>query len=86
MMAGGDALENAKDMQAVISQMKPSSELCPGDHAYALLQGLGLAHMDAHLSRDEDAIAFLGQDLKSVMAARGVEVEILGNVGSKGST
>lgn len=76
MMAGGDSLQNAADMKAVIDRMKPSSELCPGDHAYALLRGLGLAHMDAHLSRDEDAIAFLDQDLKSVMAARGVAVEI----------
>ena len=52
-------------------------ELCPGEHAYALLQGLGLAHMDAHLRREPAAHAFLAQDVESVMSARGVKVRRL---------
>jgi predicted dienelactone hydrolase len=75
MLAAGAGGEGTPDFQAILGDMKSSAELCPGDHAYALLQGLGLAHMDAHLGGDEDARDLLAGDLKSLMAARGVAVE-----------
>jgi hypothetical protein len=55
--------------------LRPASELCPGAHAYALLQGLGLAHMDAHLSGHAGAAALLA-DAQDVLARRGIEVEV----------
>ena len=42
--------------------------------AYALLQGLGLAHMDAAVRDDSRARTFMAQDLVAVMADRGVKV------------
>jgi dienelactone hydrolase len=71
------SVEGAPDMTEVLAGMKASAELCPGEHAYALLQGLGLAHMDACLKDDADARAFMAQDLVGVMADRGVAVEML---------
>lgn len=64
-------------MAEAINRMKPSAELAPGDHAYALTCGLGLAHMDAHLRGDADATALLERDLSAVMAERGVKVSLL---------
>jgi hypothetical protein len=63
-------------MNAMFETMKTSAELCPGAHAYALTCGLGLAHMDAHLSQNPDAAALLKQDLVRVMSARGVAIEL----------
>jgi dienelactone hydrolase len=75
MMAGGDGMN--PDMKAMLDAMKPSSELCPGADAYALLQGLGLAHMDAHVRGSADAAKLLDQDLVELLAERGVAVTTL---------
>ena len=56
---------------------KPASELTPGDHAYALTTGLGLAHFDASLRGHPGAAALLAQDLTAVLADRGVIVEVV---------
>ncbi len=71
MIAGGGS-----DVKSILDEMKTSAELCPGDHAYALLQGLGLAHMDASLRSEAGAIAFLAQDLEQLLADRGIRVEM----------
>jgi dienelactone hydrolase len=76
LMAVGDE-ENRAQIQAMVATMKSSAELCPGAHAYALLQGLGLAHMDAHLRDEPLALSFLDQDLESAMSARGVKIALL---------
>ena len=55
----------------------PISELCPGEHGYQVIRGLGLAHMDAHLKGDESAARFLAGDVRGVLAARGVPVDVL---------
>jgi len=55
----------------------PITELCPGEHGYLVIRGLGLAHMDAHLKGDESAARFLGSDLRGALAARGVPVDVL---------
>jgi predicted dienelactone hydrolase len=52
----------------------PIGELCPGEHAYLYVCGLGLAHMDAILKGDEEARRFLTCDLEALLAARGVNV------------
>ncbi len=76
MIFGNRQLEDS-DAPSALAAMRPSSELCPGDHAYALLQGLGLAHMDAHVRQLDRAHALLEGDLASLMADRGVAVEVM---------
>ena len=61
---------------AVVKNIRPIGELCPGAHAHDLVRGLGLAHMDAVLKADERAAALLGGDVQAVMAERGVRVEV----------
>ncbi|MDW3219520.1 MAG: alpha/beta hydrolase [Acidimicrobiales bacterium] len=56
---------------------KPSSELVPGDHAYAMTTALGLAHFDASLRGSPPAAAFLAQDLRAVLAERGVDITVV---------
>jgi dienelactone hydrolase len=78
MLAGSmPSAEGGPDMTAILAGMKSSGDLCPGEHAYALLQGLGLAHMDASLRDNADAQAFMAQDLVRLMADRGIAVELL---------
>lgn len=64
--------------KAMFDAMKTSAELCPGDHAYALLQGLGLAHFDAHLRGNEDALKLVSGDLAALLGERGIDVEAIG--------
>ena len=64
--------------QALYANMKPSAELCPGEHAVAWIQGLGLAHMDAHIRGDAVAAAFLDRDLIALMREHGIEVDLIG--------
>ena len=66
------------DTKALFDSMKSSSELCRGEHAYAMIQGLGLAHMDAHLRGNEDAAALLAGDLAALLGERGIEAEGIG--------
>jgi dienelactone hydrolase len=54
--------------------MPPIGELCPGEHAYLCVRGLGLAHMDAVLKGHEGARRLLASDLKTLLAERGVNV------------
>ena len=81
-MIMGAMAENADDatgetMGAMIAAMKPSAELCPGQHAYDLIDGLGLAFFDTHLRGHADAQALIDGDLVSLMAARGIAVRML---------
>lgn len=64
---GPDPMKNAK----------PSSELCPGKLAYSFLQGLGLAHMDAHLRGNPEALELLAGDISALLAGRGIKAELL---------
>ena len=76
-LIAGSASGGSGAITEMLAGMKSSSDLCPGSHAYALLQGLGLAHMDAAVRDDPRARAFMAQDLVAVMAARGVAVEVI---------
>jgi dienelactone hydrolase len=64
--------------KAIFDGMKSSAELCPGEHAYAMIQGLGLAHMDAHLRANEEAAKLLAGDLVALLASRGIDAEGIG--------
>ena len=79
VMAGeADADEETKKaVDEMLSLMKPSTELVPGSHAYTLINGLGLAHFDAHLRNHEGAAAMLQRDLTSLMAERGITVSLM---------
>lgn len=68
----------AIDTKTMFEEMKPAAELCPGEHAYALIQGLGLAHMDAHLREHEAAATWIGGDLVALLAERGIRAEEIG--------
>lgn len=58
----------------IAQSIPPISELCPGEHAYQLVRGLGLAHFDAHVRGSEAAARLLGGDLVALMDGRGVRV------------
>jgi len=62
---------------AQAASVPPIAELCPGEHAYAFVRGLGLAHFDAALRAHEGAAAFLAGDLVARLASRGVAVEVV---------
>jgi dienelactone hydrolase len=62
------------DFERIAKTVPPISELCPGEHAYQFVRGLGLAHMDAHLKGNEAAARFLAGNIEAVLAARGVQV------------
>jgi dienelactone hydrolase len=54
-------------------ETRPIGELCPADHAYAFVRGLGLAHFDAMLKGNEAAARLL-DDAQAVLQARGIDV------------
>ena len=57
--------------------MKPFSEHCSAGDAADVVRGLGLAHMNAHLKDDAEARGFLQDDLPSVFAGRGIDIEVV---------
>jgi hypothetical protein len=56
---------------------KPSSELCPGKKAYLFLQGLGLAHLDAHLKDIPGAKALLSGDVVALLLDLDIKAELV---------
>lgn len=54
----------------------PVTELSTGLQAYDFNRSLGLAHMDAILRGNEEAVAFLASDLPAVFAERGISVSV----------
>ena len=54
----------------------PASELSPGEHAYQVLRGVGLAHFDSALRDHEGAAAFVAGDLRATFAERGIAVTV----------
>jgi dienelactone hydrolase len=56
---------------------RPSSELIPGDHAYDVTNGLGLAHFDAELRKLPEAAEFLSRDPVKTLAERGIVVQVV---------
>jgi predicted dienelactone hydrolase len=52
--------------------LPPFDELAPARHGHLAANGLGLAHLDAHLRGDDDARAWLAGDLAAVLAAHGI--------------
>jgi hypothetical protein len=72
--AEGEGSETVTNMSAAVELMKPSSDLCPGKDAYALICGLGLAHFDAHLRQDPGANQMIKGDLVALLAERDIKV------------
>jgi dienelactone hydrolase len=77
-MLGGSGAATGIDIQPIFHNMKSSAELCPGEHAYAMIQGLGLAHMDTHLRGHADAAKWIERDLAKLLADRGIDAEGIG--------
>jgi len=62
---------------ADIAKVLPAaSELSPGLHAYDFNRALGLAHMDAVLSGNEAAAAFLAGNVPAAFRERGIRVSV----------
>jgi len=68
---------SGNDAPPPMKKAKPSSELCPGKDAYLFAQGVGLAHMDAHLKGNSDALELLKGDIRALLAERGIKVEVI---------
>jgi dienelactone hydrolase len=67
------------DGVALGTALRPFAELCTEAQSGGTARGLCLAHMDAHLKGNADAMAFLDGDLAQVFAAAlGVELDIVG--------
>jgi dienelactone hydrolase len=60
----------------IVKQIPPVSELCPGAHGHDFVRGLGLAHMDAALKHHAQAERLLAGDLETLLAERGVKIEL----------
>ena len=69
--------ETQKATNAMLSLMKPSTELVPGSHAYTLINGLGVAHFDAHLNDHGGAADILQGDLPALLANQGISISTL---------
>ena len=54
-------------------EMRPVTELCPGEPANLFVRGLTLCHFDRVLSRREEAQQFWSDDIEAELAKRGVE-------------
>jgi predicted dienelactone hydrolase len=65
------------DLAAIAEASRPFAELCPAAHGEATVQGLCLAHMDAHLKELPEARAFLAGDLARTFAGRGIDLEVV---------
>jgi dienelactone hydrolase len=61
------------DAAWIPAAMRPVTELASGDQAHLFTRGLTLAHFDAALRQSEDAASFLAGDVRSELAARGVD-------------
>jgi dienelactone hydrolase len=77
MLEGAAGSGGGVDTKAMFEAMKPSGELCPGAHAYTMIQGLGLAHMDAHLRQIPAAAALLSDDLAELLREHGIDAEVI---------
>ncbi|MEN8159731.1 MAG: hypothetical protein ABFS41_06655 [Myxococcota bacterium] len=64
------------DLAAIAEASRPFAELCPAEHGAATVQGLCLAHMDAHLLGSAAAAGFLADEVASAFASRGIDVEL----------
>lgn len=65
------------DFERIAKTVAPIGELCPAEHAYQFIRGLGVAHMDAYVKANESAAAFLAGDIRGALAARGVAAEVV---------
>jgi len=64
------------DFAAMAAATPPFAELCPAEHGDAVVKGLCLAHMDAHLKQLPAARAFLDGNPAAWFRARGIDVDI----------
>ena len=77
MMATGMDNDQRQDMETMLANMKPSSDLVAGSRAYALINGIGLAHFDAVLRDNQEAENLLSSDLVAALAERDIAIRLL---------
>jgi len=61
------------DLAWIPKEMRPASDLVPGDQAHLFTRGLALAHLDAALRGREDATQFLGPRLDEHLRDHGLD-------------
>lgn len=66
------AMPQVGPMREIQKRLPPMSELVPGAHGHLFANGLGVAHFDAVLKREPEAVSFLEQDLVAMLRVRGV--------------
>ena len=77
MLTEGMDEDARSSTEKMIAGMKPSSELVAGADAYALINGLGLAHFDRELRGSQEAVSFLSGDLVARLAEHHINVKLL---------
>ena len=61
------------EFAGIQKEMRPITELCSGEQACLFVAGLTLCHMDAMLSRQEEARRFWSGDIKAELGAHGID-------------
>jgi dienelactone hydrolase len=59
-------------------EMRPIAELCTGEQSHLFVRGLAVAHFDAVLKQNVQALRFLAGDIQTELATRGVEASCIG--------
>ena len=71
------------DWTALAKNIAPYAKLCPEAKAHECWRGLIVAHMDAYLRGNAEALALLEDDIPATLAARGIDaVQIKAAVGA----
>ena len=64
------------DWARIQREMRPITELCPGDQARLFVAGLSLGHMDAALKQQDAARRFCTGDIEVELKSRGVDAMV----------
>jgi hypothetical protein len=60
-----------------IEAIEPPERLCPPEHAHQAWTALSTAHFDAYLRDDSGAARYLRDVVRTELAARGIELELI---------
>jgi dienelactone hydrolase len=80
--ASGEFPDPDLDTAKLAKLMRPFSELCPASHAADSMRAIAVAQFEANLKEDDDARVFLGRNLATTFATRGIDLEVSEDVPS----
>ncbi len=70
----GSSLFGGDNETGVLSKMEAAENLCSGEKAYAFIQACTLAHFDAHVLNNSEALAFLDNELLPSLKEKQISV------------